>query len=368
MQITEFDYELPEDRIAQHPLASRDESRLLVVDRAAGAWSDHIFKELPLLLRGNELVVVNNARVIRARLFARRAGVGAEPVGRRSRHKRKYLKAKIEVLLSRRVGENIWEALVRPGRKVRRGERLIFGDGELEAEVIGRGAYGLRVLRFAGTQDVAAVSEQIGHVPLPPYIHRPDAPEDAERYQTVYAKRGAAVAAPTAGLHFTEKTLAELHARGIELAELTLNVGLGTFQPIRGEKVEGHRMHPEWYEIPEETAEKIRRAKQEKRPVLAVGTTVVRALEDAAQKLAREHPSETSQVVRAGAAEADLFIYPGYEFRVVDQLLTNFHLPRSSLVVLVCAFGGRDLILRAYRHAVGAGYRFYSYGDCMLIR
>lgn len=368
MDIAEFDYHLPTDRIAQHPLANRDESKLLMVERAGDFWSDHIFRELPGLLRGDELMVVNNARVIRARLFARRAGVGAEPVGRQSRHKREYLRARIEVLLSRAVGENTWEALVRPGRKVRLGERLIFGDGELEAEVIGRGEFGLRTLRFAGKQDVEAVIERIGHVPLPPYIHRPDVVEDAERYQTVYARRGAAVAAPTAGLHFTEKTLAELCARGVEICELTLNVGLGTFQPIRGDKVERHRMYPEWYEIPDETAEKIRRAKLEKRPVLAVGTTVVRALEDAAQRLAREHPSRTSQVLRAGAAEAELFIYPGHEFRVVDQLLTNFHLPRSSLLVLVCAFGGRDLILRAYRHAVETGYRFYSYGDCMLIR
>ncbi len=368
MRGAEFDYELPPGRIAQAPLAERDLSRLLVVDRGKGLFSDHIFRELPGLLRGDELMVVNNARVIPARLFARRAGVTAQPVGRRSRHKREYLRARIEVLLARQLDKNTWEALVRPGRKVRRGERLIFGEGELEAEVVARGEYGLRVLRFAETANVEAAVERLGHVPLPPYINRPDEEADALRYQTVYARRGTAVAAPTAGLHFTENTLAELRRRGIEVCEITLNVGLGTFQPIRAAEIERHRLHPERYEIPEDTADQIRRAKRAQRPILAVGTTVVRALEDAAQKLLRGQSGRAEPLLRAGTADAELFIYPGYEFRVVDQLLTNFHLPKSSLLVLVCAFGGRDLILHAYRHAVESGYRFYSYGDCMLIR
>lgn len=367
MDINDFDYDLPADRIAQSPLAERDQSRLLLVERGAGTFTDRIFRELPEILRGDELLVVNNVRVIRARLFARRTGFGAEPVGRRSRHKREYLQARIEVLLGRHLAPDTWEALVRPGRKVRVGERLIFGAGELEAEVIGRGAYGLRILRFSGAKDLGAVLDRIGHVPLPPYIDRPDLPQDAERYQTVYARMGMAVAAPTAGLHFTERTLAAIRARGVEICEITLDVGLGTFQPIRVEQIERHRMHPESYEIPEATAESIRCAKRERRPILAVGTTVVRALEDSAQKL-EQSGSSSEEWVRAGRAEAELFIYPGHRFRIVDQLLTNFHLPKSSLLILVCAFANRELILGAYRHAVEAGYRFYSYGDCMLIR
>ncbi len=367
MDINDFDYDLPADRIAQSPLAERDQSRLLLVERDAGIFTDRIFRELPEILRGDELLVVNNVRVIRARLFARRTGFGAEPVGRRSRHKREYLQARIEVLLGRHLAPDTWEALVRPGRKVRVGERLIFGAGELEAEVIGRGAYGLRILRFSGAKDLGAVLDRIGHVPLPPYIDRPDLPQDAERYQTVYARMGMAVAAPTAGLHFTERTLAAIRARGVEICEITLDVGLGTFQPIRVEQIERHRMHPESYEIPEATAESIRCAKRERRPILAVGTTVVRALEDSAQKL-EQSGSSSEEWVRAGRAEAELFIYPGHRFRIVDQLLTNFHLPKSSLLILVCAFANRELILGAYRHAVEAGYRFYSYGDCMLIR
>ncbi len=367
MDINEFDYHLPPDRIALTPLAERDQSRLLLIERATGGFYDRVFRELPEILRGDELLVVNNVRVIRARLFARRRGFGAEPIGRRSRHKREYLQAQIEVLLGRRLTPDTWEALVRPGRKVRVGERLIFGTGELEAEVLGRGAYGLRILRFSGELDLESALDRIGHVPLPPYIDRPDLPEDVERYQTVYARKGAAVAAPTAGLHFTERTLAEIRARGVEICEITLDVGLGTFQPIRVEQIEHHRMHPERYEIPEATAEKIRSAKREHRPILAVGTTVVRALEDAGQKLLQAG-APSDEWVRAGRAEAEIFIYPGYTFRVVDQLLTNFHLPKSSLLILVCAFADRELILRAYRHAVEAGYRFYSYGDCMLIR
>jgi S-adenosylmethionine:tRNA ribosyltransferase-isomerase len=257
--------------------------------------------------------------------------------------------------------------LVRPGRKVRRGERIVFGEGELRAEVIGREELGLRRLRFDCEGDFPRVLERLGHVPLPPYIARPDEPGDRERYQTVFARRPGAVAAPTAGLHFTETTLARLKGRGIEVCELTLYVGLGTFQPIRTERVEEHRMHSEAYELPPEVGEKIARARRKKRPILAVGTTVVRALEDAAEKGVAQG-SAGPGALQAGRAEAEIFIYPGHGFRVVDQMLTNFHLPRSSLLVMVAAFAGRELIRRAYRHAIERHYRFYSYGDCMLIR
>ncbi|MBI2956386.1 MAG: tRNA preQ1(34) S-adenosylmethionine ribosyltransferase-isomerase QueA, partial [Acidobacteria bacterium] len=329
VKLADFDYELPPDRIAQYPLAQRDASRLLLLERESGAWEDHVFRELPALLRGDELLVVNNARVVPARLLGRRLGLRAEPVGRRSRVRREYLQAPIEVLLVRQVGEDqSWEVLVRPGRKVRTGERLVFGEGELEAEVVGRGDYGLRTLRFRSADKFERVVERLGHVPLPPYIDRPDEPADRERYQTVFARRGAAVAAPTAGLHFTPQTLEALGQRGCQLVEITLEVSYGTFQPIHAEEIERHRMHPEAYEITAEAAATIEEARAAGRPVLAVGTTVVRALEDCAQRYGRLQPERHP---------ASLYIYPGHRFQVVTQLLTNFHLPRSSLLVLVSA-------------------------------
>ncbi len=365
MKLSELDYELPHLRIAQHPLAERDASRLLVLGRAGQSWEDHAFRDLPELLRGNELVVVNNARVLPARLFARRVGVGAQRPGEHSRARREFLKSPIEVLLTRQFSEDVWEALVRPGRKMRAGEHVIFGEGELEAEVIGRGDYGVRRLRFSCRGGFREALERLGHVPLPPYIDRPDEPADRERYQTVFAKQNGAVAAPTAGLHFTPAILERLHERGVEVCEITLQVGLGTFQPIRCENLESHRMHGEDYEISEVAAATIEAARREGRAILAVGTTVVRALEDAAQKAGSEG---TGLHLVPGKALANIFIFPGYSFRIVDQLLTNFHLPKSSLLALVAAFAGRELLLRAYRHAVAERYRFYSYGDCMLIR
>lgn len=363
MRLADFDYELPPERIAQFPLPERDASRLLLLDRPGRSWEDREFYELPELLRGDELVVVNSARVLPARLFGRREGVHAQPAGRGGR--RDFLTGPIEVLLTRQLAADVWEALVHPGRKMRTGERVVFGDGALEAEVVGRGEFGVRQLRFSSAEDVGAVIERIGHVPLPPYIDRPDEPQDRERYQTVFAERGAAVAAPTAGLHFTPRVLQRLAARGIELCSIRLDVGLGTFQPIRAEQVEGHRMHREAYEISEGAASQMERARREKRPVVAVGTTVVRALEDCAQ---RQEKNGAGERIVPGCGEAEIFIYAGHRFRVVDQMLTNFHLPRSSLLVLVAAFAGREFILRAYGHAVEAQYRFYSYGDCMLIR
>ena len=365
MKLSDLDYELPRERIAQRPLAERDASRLLLLDRTRAHWEDRQFRDLPDLLRGNELVVVNNARVLPARLFGRRVGVRAESPGRHSRTRHEFLRSSIEVLLTRQIAPDVWEALVRPGRKVRTGERVVFGEGDLEAEVVGRGDYGLRRLRFSSSGDPAQAIERIGHVPLPPYIDRPDEPADRERYQTIFARQNGAVAAPTAGLHFTPVILERLRARGIEICEITLQVGLGTFQPIRCENVEEHRMHGEGYEIAEGVAVKLEEARREGRPILAVGTTVVRALEDAAEKAAA---AGKEVCFEPGGAVADLFIYPGYRFRVVDQLLTNFHLPKSSLLAMVAAFAGRELVLEAYQHAIEQRYRFYSYGDCMLIR
>ena len=365
MKLSAFDYDLPAGRIAQRPLEDRAGSRMLLLDRRTGECSDRHFRELPQLLRGDELLVVNNTRVLPARLFGKRKGVRAERSGRRSPARREFLSATIEVLLTRQLGPDLWEALVRPGRKMRSGERVVFGEGELEAEVVGRGEFGVRHLRFFCAGDVREAMERLGHVPLPPYIGRPDEPADRERYQTIFARREGAVAAPTAGLHFTAEIVQALAERGIERCEITLHVGLGTFQPIHAERLEDHRMHSEPYEIPPQAAAQIQRARQARRPILAVGTTVVRALEHAALRAGR---AGSDVAVLEGKGEADLFIYPGYEFRVVDQLLTNFHLPRSSLLAMVSAFAGRDHILRAYGHAVQAGYRFYSYGDCMLIR
>lgn len=336
---------------------------MLLLDRSTGAWADRRFQELPELLRGDELIVINNTRVLPARLWGRRAGIHAEPPGRHGRARHEFLKARIEVLLVRQLASDLWEVLVRPGRKVPTGERIVFGEGELEARVEGRGDYGLRVLRFASKGDFDDALGRLGHIPLPPYIKRPDEPLDRERYQTVYARQGSAVAAPTAGLHFTPEILCRLRDRGMEIEEITLDVSLGTFEPIRTKRLEDHNVHAETYEISEAAAAAIERARAETRPVLAVGTTVVRALEDAAEKNAGRAVS-----LSPGRAEAGIFLYPGKSFRIVNQLLTNFHLPRSSLLGLVAGFAGREHILSAYCHAVEARYRFYSYGDCMLIR
>lgn len=340
---------------------------MLLLERSTGAWRDLLFSDFPELLHGDELVVVNNARVIPARLFGRRAGVHASPPSRKTR--KEHLTGQIEILLTRHLENDTWEVLVHPGRKIRTGERLYFGDGELEAEVISRGELGLRRLHFH-SRDGALLAEhleRLGHVPLPPYILRQDEASDRERYQTIFASRPGAVAAPTGGLHFSPEIREAIRQKGVEMCELTLYVGLGTFQPIRSETLEGHRMHAEAYEIPAETAERLGAARKAGRPILAVGTSVVRAVEDAALRAGGVRPEA---LVAAGSGEAQVFITPGFRFRVVDALLTNFHLPRSTLLALVCAFAGRERVLAAYRHAVegGSGYRFYSYGDCMLIR
>ncbi|HEY1481526.1 MAG TPA: tRNA preQ1(34) S-adenosylmethionine ribosyltransferase-isomerase QueA [Candidatus Acidoferrum sp.] len=363
MRVDDFDYELPAGRIAQRPAEKRDESRMLVLDRATGAFRDDEFRALPGLLRGDELIAFNNVRVIPARLFGHRLGMHAQPPSKKT--KREHLTGEVEVFLTRKIDAEVWESLVRPGRKLPVGERVAFGEGELEAEILNRGELGLRTVRFHAKDGKATEAhlERLGHVPLPPYIVRADESSDKERYQTVFAKKPGAVAAPTAGLHFTPEILGRIRARGCEECEITLNVGLGTFQPVHTETLEEHKIHSETYEIGEEAADKISAAKKERRPILAVGTTVVRALEDAAL---RANPA--GQRVVAGTAEAKIFILPGHEFRIVDAMLTNFHLPKSTLLALVSAFAGREKILAAYRHAVEAHYRFYSYGDCMLIR
>jgi len=372
MNLDELNFDLPPERIAQRPLATRDASRMLLLDKTTGAWQDRQFREFPDLLRGDELIILNNARVLPARLFGRRVGIHAEPPGIRNPSRHEHLQSPIEVLLVRQLAPDTWETVVRPGRKISVGEKIIFGeagrDGEVELEAIteSRGEYGLRTMRFTSKTGFQEALSRLGHIPLPPYIKRADEPADRERYQTIFATQGSAVAAPTAGLHFTPEILERIRTRNIEIAEITLDVGLGTFEPVRTERLEDHKIHIESYDIPAATAQAITKAQNEKRPVLAIGTTVVRALEDAAEKVADGANGGTT--LNPGKSEATIFLYPGKPLRVVNQLLTNFHLPQSSLLALVAALAGRENILHAYRHAVAAEYRFYSYGDCMFIR
>lgn len=370
MLVSDFDYRLPEELIAQEPLPARSSSRLLHLPRCghepddprAANFEDRRFRDLPDLLRPGDLLVFNNTRVFPARIYGRRSGAKAQPISPRNPAAREFLHGRIEVLLTRQLSQdpNDWECLVRPGRKIGVGEHLFFGPhDELSAEVVSRGSFGERKIRFDPCADFFATLENIGHVPLPPYISRKDSSRDRERYQTVYARERGSVAAPTAGLHFTQDILARIRESGIETTEITLHIGLGTFQPVRSERVEEHRLHSEAYSISEEAAEKITQARKENRRVIAIGTTSVRTLEYAARCSQGE--------IRPGSGEANLFIYPGYRFLVVDALLTNFHLPQSTLLMLVCAFAGREKVLRAYKHAVREGYRFYSYGDCMFV-
>jgi S-adenosylmethionine:tRNA ribosyltransferase-isomerase len=365
MRLSDLDYDLPHELIAQRPLERRDASRMLLLSRRSGDLEDRLFEELPSLLEGKELLVCNNARVIPARLFGKRKGTRAQPPSRATRTE--HLQGQVEVLLTKRLEADVWESLVRPGRKLPVGEQLVFGKGELEGEILARSELGLRTVRFwATTSDsVGALLERFGHVPLPPYIEREDETSDRSRYQTIFAKQPGAIAAPTAGLHFTSEIMGKILARHVETCEITLDVGLGTFQPIHSDDLKDHVMHAESYEISDDSVEKINTAKEKGRKIVAVGTTVVRALEDSALRAAQISPK---QLLLSGKAEARLFIASGFDFRVVDALLTNFHLPRSTLLALVCSFAGRENVLNAYRHAVERKYRFYSYGDCMLIR
>ncbi|HLW53756.1 MAG TPA: tRNA preQ1(34) S-adenosylmethionine ribosyltransferase-isomerase QueA [Candidatus Angelobacter sp.] len=363
MQLSDFNFQLPEELIAQEPLPVRSASRMLHLRRDSGAFEDRRFRDFPGLLNPGDLLVLNNSRVFPARLFGRRSGARAQQVSAKNPAARDFLQGRVEVLLTRRIAPQEWQALVHPGRKIGVGEKIYFGENkELIAEVISRGTFGERTLRFAGVPDFFARVEALGHVPLPPYIDRPDRREDRERYQNVYARADAtgSAAAPTAGLHFTESILQAVRARGVEIAELTLHVGLGTFQPVRTENVEEHKMHRENISISEAAAQQINRALADRRRIVAVGTTTVRTLEYAAL-----HGGGSG--IQAGSGEADIFIYPGFQFRVTGAVLTNFHLPQSTLLMLVSAFAGRENILRAYQHAVGEKYRFFSYGDCMFI-
>lgn len=367
MLVSDFHFHLPEELIAQEPLAARDASRMLHLRRSTGEWFDREFHDFPDLLRPGDLVVFNNTRVFPARLYGRRAGARAQSVSPHNPAARAFLHGRIEVLLTRQLSADPddWECLVRPGRKIGIGERLYFGEhDELQAEVLTRAEFGERRIRFqpvvgSNGDDFFAALDRIGHVPLPPYISRPDSPRDRERYQTVYAEHRGSVAAPTAGLHFTPEILERIRQRGAETAEITLHVGLGTFQPIRVERVEDHQIHSEPYSISPAAASALNQALQQSRRIVAIGTTTVRALEHAARLGAG--------TIAAGSARADLFIYPGFEFKVVQAMLTNFHLPQSSLLMLASAFGGKKNTLRAYQHAVSGKYRFYSYGDCMFV-
>ena len=354
LRVSDFDFELPEELIAQQPPAERGQSRMLTWDRAGGALRDCQFSQFPALLRAGDLLVLNDSRVIPARLYARRT----------LRRDKEKPSGRIEVMLTEPVGENRWHALVRPGRKIAIGERLVFPapDGQiaLEAEVLERGEFGDRLIEFAAVEDFFGILDRIGHIPLPPYIHREDGSADRDRYQTVFSRERGSVAAPTAGLHFTSQMLERIAGSGVEIARVTLHVGLGTFAPLRVERVDEVRLHRERYSISAETAEAVNRARREQRRIVAVGTTVVRTLEAAAQRAG-------SASLAAHSAETNIFIAPGFEFQLVGALLTNFHLPQSSLLMLVSAFAGREKVLAAYRHAVDGRYRFFSYGDCMFI-
>ncbi len=350
MNLADFHYDLPPELIAQQPLADRAASRMLVLDRRRQAWEDRAFRDLPNYLQPGDCLVLNNSKVFPARLYGRRAGVRALPVGKRNPKRWQNLTGRVEVFLlrPRSADARTWDALVRPGRKMRAGERIFFG-AELEAEILEHREFGERTIRFSGEGDIYAALDRIGHVPLPPYIHRPDQPEDRERYQTVYASERGSVAAPTAGLHFTPEVLEACRRAGAAIAYVTLHVGLGTFQPLHADQVEENRLHAETFTVKAEAEQLIRAASRR----LAVGTTSVRTVETLYR--GRSH------------GETDLFIYPGFQFLGVDAMLTNFHLPSTSLLLLVAAFAGKELVLEAYRHAVAARYRFYSYGDCMLI-
>jgi S-adenosylmethionine:tRNA ribosyltransferase-isomerase len=333
--VSDFDYDLPEELIAQEPLADRAASRMMVLYRAEGRWEDRSFRDFPSFVRSGDAVVLNDTKVFPSRLYGKRAG----GTGR------------VEVFLVRGLDPygRVWQALVRPGRKVPVGERLHFSE-TLFADILERGEHGLRTLRFETEKSVFDELDRYGHVPLPPYIRRADTPDDRTRYNTVFARERGSVAAPTAGLHFTPEILDKCRAAGASVEHVTLHVGLGTFAPLRADAVNDVELHNEYYEVSSAALETIRKAGRR----IAVGTTSVRTL-------------ETVYATGRTGGETNLFISPGYRFRAADAMLTNFHLPRSSLIILVSAFAGRELTLEAYRHAVRERYRFFSYGDCMLI-
>ena len=341
MKVEYFDYELPEELIAQHPAEKRDESRLLVYHRQSGMIEHRVFKDITDYLQPGDCLVINDTRVIPARLLGKRADSGG----------------KIEFVLLNRIQDDIWNVLVKPGRRARIGSIFVFGDGLLKARVIDRTEEGGRVVEFEYDGIFDEVLDKVGITPLPPYIHQPL--DNPERYQTVYALHRGSVAAPTAGLHFTSSLLDRIQAGGVNIARVTLHVGLGTFRPVKVDNVEQHRMHPECFQISPEAAQLINDTKKRGGRIIAVGTTSIRALESAA--------SPEGEVMPLQQGSTDLFIYPGYRFKVVDAAVTNFHLPKSTLLMLVSALCGREEILRVYREAIREQYRFFSFGDAMLI-
>lgn len=339
MKVADFDYDLPQELIAQHPLEPRDSSRLMVLDRQTQTIEHHIFHELPRFLRAGDVLVLNNTRVIPARLIG----------------EKQETQAKIELLLLKRLEQDIWEVLVKPGKRLKVGQWVSFGGGALTAELLEILPDGNRRVRFSYQGVFEEVLDRLGTMPLPPYIT--EQLDDQERYQTVYAQERGSAAAPTAGLHFTPELLSALKEQGVEIVDILLHVGLGTFRPVKVEDVDQHKMHSEYYRVTKEAAEEINRAKAEGRRVIAVGTTVIRTLETAG----------STGTLQAGEGWTNIFIYPGYTFKIADALITNFHFPRSTLLMLVSAFADRDFIIRAYQLAVRERYRFYSFGDAMLI-
>jgi len=340
LNVSEFDFHLPETLIAQHPIEPRDASRLMVLNRDNGGIEHHTFRDLVSLLKTGDVLVLNNTRVIPARLIGEKEGT----------------EGKIEVLLLKMFQLNVWEALVKPGKRLKVGQKVCFGGGILIGELLDVLENGNRMIQFTYSGVFETILDTLGQMPLPPYITAQL--ENQERYQTVYAKERGSVAAPTAGLHFTPGLLAELQKKGVEIVEILLHVGLGTFRPVKVENILDHHMHSEYYRVDSEVAERINRAKQEGRRVIAVGTTAARTLETVGNDQGR---------VMSGDGWTDIFIYPGYTFKVVDALLTNFHFPKSTLVMLVSALAGRELTIKAYELAVLERYRFYSFGDAMLI-
>ena len=340
MKRTDFYYELPEELIAQDPLEDRSSSRLLVLDRKSGAVSHHVFRKITEYLKEGDCLVINDTKVIPARLIGSKIGTGARK----------------EVLLLKRKENNIWETLVKPGKKMKAGAKISFGDGLLTGEVIDIVEEGNRLIRFSFEGIFEEILDQLGQMQLPPYITHQL--QDKNRYQTVYAKHTGSAAAPTAGLHFTPELLRAIEERGIEIAKVTLHVGLGTFRPVKVDEITDHHMHSEFYQIDEEAAKKINRAKATGNRVICVGTTSCRTIESAADE---------SGHLKAKSGWTDIFIYPGYEFRALDGLITNFHLPESTLIMLVSALAGRENVLAAYEEAVKERYRFFSFGDAMLV-
>ncbi|MGB4372384.1 MAG: tRNA preQ1(34) S-adenosylmethionine ribosyltransferase-isomerase QueA [Halanaerobiales bacterium] len=340
MKVDDFTYHLPEELIAQNPAKVRDESRLMILRRESGKIEERKFKDIIDYLAPGDLLVLNNSKVIPARLMGKKLSSGIE----------------IEVLLLNEKEKDIWEVLVKPGRRVKQGVEISFGEGKLVGKALDYTEYGGRLMEFFYEGNFDEIIDELGELPLPPYIHQK--PADPGRYQTVYARERGSVAAPTAGLHFTPELLEKLEEKGIERSYLTLHVGLGTFRPVKVDNIEEHQMHAEYYELSQETAGLINQKKAEGKRVIAVGTTVTRTLEAIA--------SEQGQLT-ASKGWTDIFIYPGYEFKVVDALVTNFHLPRSTLLMLVSAFAGRDQVLKAYEQAVANRYRFFSFGDAMFI-